>query len=766
MAARARLLAPLTLAAVSIGASLSLARVFDSGEFVLPVIGAAVLPHAVGAFCRRRRWPTALALGISLLALIAYIVWALEPSTTRYGFPLVDTWDTIGRHLRNGWETLRTTPAPAPVTDGAVLLAVVATWIVATSADWLAFTRQAVLGALAPALVLFVWSSTLGTSESWEISAGAFAVLAGCFLYEQNLALLDRRRSWLVTRGSARAPSIVPTAIVATVAVVVALVLAPAIPGAGADPILDFDTADGTRAGGQSYEASIAPLVDVGEKLNAIEVPDLFSVRSERGDYWRITALDEYSGTGGGQWTLQAEGSGKVEVGLSGDVPADAVRQVFDIRQLGERWLPAAYQPVSISLDDTLVVVSSSTLVTGETTVRGLHYTVESVLGPTDAQLSDAQKAATAGAVPRELRQYQALPPDFSVRITTLAQEVVNAAGATTPYTKAKALRDYFRGSDFVYDTDVDLGDSANAIEQFLEEKRGFCVQFASAYSVMARAIGLPTRLAVGYTSGTRDGTTYTVSSHDAHAWPEVWLAGLGWTHLFDPTPGRGTAPVGGSNLQGEVDVPTPASAVVPPATLPPPTTPPTGPAGTGTTTPSGGATAPSTPPTTAAPVPPSISTTAESDNSVWEVVALVALGMVLLFATYVAIVVVAKRRRRAARHAADPALAVQGAWDEALDRLREARLRSDPALTPIEFARVTPMRTTPETAHPMRALARTYTTTRYGDQPPVADDARAAWDSVEELERALTGSLNRRERWRRTLDPSTLRVPTHSRRG
>ena len=134
-----------------------------------------------------------------------------------------------------------------------------------------------------------------------------------------------------------------------------------------------------------------------------------------------------------------------------------------------------------------------------------------------------------------------------------------------------------------------------------------------------------------------------------------------------------------------------------------------------------GGVAAGSTAPTTAAPIPPSVSTTVESDNSVWTLVALVIVGILLIVGAYIATVVVLKRRRRARRHDADPALAVQGAWDEALDRLQEARLRADPALTPLELARTTATRTTPATARPMRALARTYTTTRYGDRPPAA---------------------------------------------
>jgi transglutaminase-like putative cysteine protease len=764
---RARLLAPVTLAALSVGAALTLGRVFDSGEFALPVVGAALLPHVVGAFGRRRRWPTAATTLASAAVLLAYVVWVLELPSTHYGLPLGATWNAIDAHVRSGWQTLRTSPAPAPVTDGAVLLAVLATWAMAATADWLAFVRNAVLGALAPALVLFVWSSTLGTTDSWELTVAAFAVLAGCFVYEQNAALLDRGRSWLVTRGAVRAPSMVPTAIVSVLAVSVALLVAPVIPGAGGAPLLDFDTAGGTRGGGRTYHAGIAPLVDVGAKLRNVDVPNLFHVRSSRPDYWRVAALDEYTGEGGGQWTLDAAGSGKVEVGLGSsprgtDVgPSEVVHQAYEIGALGERWLPAAYRPVSITLDDTLVVVSSSTLVTSDASVSGLHYEVDSALGPTESEITTAQQLATSAHVPAALHEFERLPADFPRVVVDLANDIVTRAGATTPYAKAAALRDYFRSGNFTYDTSVDLGDDANAIVAFLRVRRGFCVQFASAYAVMARAVGLPARLAVGYTPGVKSGSTYTVGSHDAHAWPEVWLAGLGWTHLFDPTPAATTTSSGGSRLPGERAAPPTAGRTQP--TLPGAAVP--GAAGAGTATPSAGASDSGTPPTTAALPAPSVTTRSPAGDPVWRIVGLVALGLVLAVALYAAAIIMVKRRRRSRRRNAEPALAVQGAWDEALDRLREARVARDPALTPLELARVAPPRTTPDAARPMRALARTYTTTRYGNEPPADEDARRAWDAVEELERALERPISRRERWRRRLDFGTLREPAGTRR-
>jgi hypothetical protein len=325
-------------------------------------------------------------------------------------------------------------------------------------------------------------------------------------------------------------------------------------------------------------------------------------------------------------------------------------------------------------------------------------------------------------------------------------------AGASTPYARAEALRNYFRdpASGFVYDTGVDQLDSGSAIVAFLRDKHGFCVQFASAYAVMARSLGIPARVAVGFTPGAAgaDGT-FHVSSHDAHAWPEIWLAGLGWTHMFDPTPAASGTTAGGSQLPNDPVV-TGTPATVPPATTLPPAT--TVVPGTGT---GSGPT-----PATIAPARPNVTTvSAGHDSGAWWAALGALLGLAALVGGYVAVVLTAKARRRVRRReAVDPAVAITGAWEEALDRLHEANLASSPASTPIELAHAVPSLTTPETAPPMRRLARAYTAARYGDHAIGPDDADAAWTSVDELEHALDRKLTRRRRWRRRLDPTTLR--------
>jgi hypothetical protein len=81
------------------------------------------------------------------------------------------------------------------------------------------------------------------------------------------------------------------------------------------------------------------------------------------------------------------------------------------------------------------------------------------------------------------------------------------------------------------------------AIARFLETKEGFCVHFAFTMAAMARTLHIPARVAVGFTPGTQNSDgSMSVGLKDAHAWPELYFEGIGWTR-FEPTPYRGSAP-------------------------------------------------------------------------------------------------------------------------------------------------------------------------------------------------------------------------------
>ncbi len=77
-------------------------------------------------------------------------------------------------------------------------------------------------------------------------------------------------------------------------------------------------------------------------------------------------------------------------------------------------------------------------------------------------------------------------------------------------------------------------------MRQFLRIRRGYCEQFSATFAAMARSLGIPARVAIGFTPGElRDDGLYHVYDRHAHAWPEVWFDGFGWIS-FEPTPGRG----------------------------------------------------------------------------------------------------------------------------------------------------------------------------------------------------------------------------------
>ena len=100
-------------------------------------------------------------------------------------------------------------------------------------------------------------------------------------------------------------------------------------------------------------------------------------------------------------------------------------------------------------------------------------------------------------------------------------------------------LQDWFR-TEFTYSTDIPDGHGNSAIESFLEDRVGYCEQFAGTFAAMARSLGIPARVAVGFTQGElQDDGSYLVLGRNAHAWPEVWFDGYGWVP-FEPTPGRG----------------------------------------------------------------------------------------------------------------------------------------------------------------------------------------------------------------------------------
>lgn len=150
-------------------------------------------------------------------------------------------------------------------------------------------------------------------------------------------------------------------------------------------------------------------------------------------------------------------------------------------------------------------------------------------------------REARASYPPWILERYLTLPDSVPERVLSLARDLT--ATAPTPYDRAVAIETYLRAT-YPYTLNVPLPASgADVVDYFLfTARRGYCDYFASSMVVLARAAGLPARLAVGYASGDYDPlqAAYFVTEADAHAWVEVYFTGYGWI-MFEPTGGRAT---------------------------------------------------------------------------------------------------------------------------------------------------------------------------------------------------------------------------------
>src|SRR5674476_116194 len=160
---------------------------------------------------------------------------------------------------------------------------------------------------------------------------------------------------------------------------------------------------------------------------------------------------------------------------------------------------------------------------------RGPKHTVSSLqISPTLEQMRDAD-ARASGA----LYEYTKVPARMPRSIGETANEVT--AGMNNDYDRAVALQTFFRSGDFTYSETAPVedgfdGNGVDVIAEFLNEKSGYCVQFSSAMAVMARTLGIPARIAVGYAPGNRSGKQingkpiYEVTSDLLHSWPELYF--------------------------------------------------------------------------------------------------------------------------------------------------------------------------------------------------------------------------------------------------
>ncbi|MFG2296732.1 transglutaminaseTgpA domain-containing protein [Streptomyces sp. NPDC048603] len=548
--------------------AVSLSPLVDAQGWLLQAGGLLAVQSGVGAL--GRRVPLARSLTVAAQVLVSLVLLVLMFAGQGRS---VAASDGIGTQLLTGLGTLFQEGVadvgeyaiPAPQTDGIRLMLVSGVLLIGLLVDLLAVTFRTAAASGLPLLALYSVAAGLSGGEGWLLF-----VLAGCGYLTLLLAeSRDRLAQWGrvfggtpgggATRAGAQAVAPLRTGRrIGAVAVLVALGAAYVLP-TPTGGLLGENGPGGASGGsgpGGGTISAVNPLVALQDSLNNRDDRVVLRYRTDSrpaDQYLRIVSLDEFDGT---EW--KSSGRSLTEVpqrfpqapGLSSQVRLNGTEvrtSVSAAQDYVQRYVPMPYPATGVEIEGRWRFEQVGRTVIGDElgkskkqTVQGAQYTVTSlVLRPTAQQLSAAPKPSA-----EFLQEFTRLPDNLPPVVADTARQVTRAA--RDDYARALKLQNWFAVKEqggFTYNTKTSSGSGANAIARFLKDKEGFCVHFSFSMAAMARSLGIPARVAVGFTPGTSlpDGSMQ-VTMKDAHAWPELYFEGVGWTR-FEPTPTRGTAP-------------------------------------------------------------------------------------------------------------------------------------------------------------------------------------------------------------------------------
>ncbi|MEU5577914.1 DUF3488 and transglutaminase-like domain-containing protein [Streptomyces huasconensis] len=560
MSGRARL--ALCATAATLMASCALLPLVDPASWFLQAVILLAVQSGVGALARRM--PLARALTVAVQALVSLLlltlVFAREQALAGL-LPGPDVFRRFAVLLEAGAEDVGRYAIPAPLSDGIRLMLVGGVLVIGLAVDALAVTFRAAAPAGLPLLALYSVAAGLsgdGAGWLWFLLASAGYLLL--LLAEGR----DRLSQWgRVFGGPARAPGRVSGGLdsgsgviapvrtgrrIGALALGIALVVPLALPAMDGGLLGGSGGPGGGGSGGGGTISAVNPLVALQDSLNQPEDREVISYRTNarRTDdlYLRIVSLDQFDGT---TWKTTVRRIEDVPSplptpqGLLPDVRRTEIQTNISAADgYAQNWLPMPFPASQVEIGGRWRYEPVGRALVGDRgqTTRGASYQVKSlVVEPTAKQL------ANAPSPPADLRKEFTKVPDSLPRLVADTARRVTK-GSANPYEQAVKLQDYFASDGgFTYNTQVRAGSGPAAIEKFLKQKEGFCVHFSFAMASMARTLGIPARVAVGFTPGSaRADGTMSVGLRDAHAWPELYFEGVGWTR-FEPTPSRGTVP-------------------------------------------------------------------------------------------------------------------------------------------------------------------------------------------------------------------------------
>jgi transglutaminase-like putative cysteine protease len=709
-------LCSLALGALVTGcAGLAWQRVFAIGALLPVVAVAALTPTALVCLWslagRRGRGARTPALWLAVPAGAA--AWLLTASVTlmRAGPALAAPARAV-TGVRDCWYDLLVAAPPAPAEPALMVGVHALVWLAGYATAEIVVRTRSILPALGPALVVLIAGVGFGVGGS----APALPMVAAFIALALTLVLV-RHAAGPGWRGLAFALGRgVPW--IAGLAALAGLIGPAALAGRDRHP---FDPRHLVHPVALP-RTTVNPLDRVSAWLGAPDVT-LFTVAANAPQNWRVAVLDRFDGR-----TWQTAAGFRVthsRVPAGGVGPSQPLHQVVTVDALAGSWLPAAATAVQVSGIPVLADPDTGVLLSRTPLQRGMRYQVTS-------QVPRLDPGAVREAGPDPGAQRALALPDGAPAVLRATADTATS-GASSPFEQASRLEKYLSATA-QNDPSAPPGHTYGHLAYFLTvSHRGTSEQFATVFAVMARSLGLPSRVVVGFRPGTqiRPGL-WQVRGADALVWPEVAFAGVGWVPFF-PTPsstsakGETSLAEGQSQQRQELDRAV-AAAPAPPAGPP--------------AAPNAGA---------ARPGP------ARPDGWRWWLTASVA-GAVA-GAGYLAVVLLGPAvRRHRRRRLADPAARIAAAWREALCRLRwvgdantaakttqEVSVWAAERLGPPALAHLTPLsRLADEAAFSGRALPGTS-----GDE---------AWAHHDQLVVVIQGRVGHLGVVRRRLSPRILR--------
>ncbi len=753
----------LLAAAATTLSTLAVASLLSGTRWLMHALGAILVVLAVGAAARAVRFPRPAVVLAQLTVCVGYVTaFYAGPVAVLGVFPGPGAVERLRDRVDAASIALNGVTPPFTPGNDIAMLAVAGVIGTAIAVDALSVSYRRPLLAGVPLLALYAVpaSAMADGPRAWLFALPALGLLL-LFVGDdcERLArwgLLGDRAD--LVRSGARKTGLRIGLCVLAVALIV-----PALVSTGTGDLFE-DKGIGRQE--SPPITTLDPLVEMRRSLVRRADVDVLKVVSDTGrpeeQYLRAVTLDEFTGE---QWrasdrALEILGPDlPVPPGLSAAVLASPVNSTISgLPEFRADYLPLPYPATRLLIEGNwrLDPLTGNVLsAEGREQAAGRDFVVDG--------LDLYPKAENVGArVPADpsMEKYLALP-NLPKKVTDTARKVT--AGKRGPLEIGIRLQSWFRNPlNFTYDLRPVMGSGSDAIVDFLNRRRGYCEHFAATMAVMARSLGVPARVNVGYTSGeTTGGGSRTVSAWDAHAWPELYLPDVGWTR-FEPTPGTASSgPTVPDWLQAAAPAPKDDKGGAKGAGSPPPPPPPK--TATDEDDPNGiDGIAPQVAPQ---------SPTSADDNSL-SVVAW--LGLFVLFLLFLAAtpwllrILVRYRRwasifRRPAEWAASPeatAVIAEVAWLELRDTAVDLGYTWPPGRTPRQAAAILTRdaRLGGRAALALAEVARLVERTRYSGADGRTDRARVR-KTVEFVSAALGESAGRDARLLARFSPQSLRT-------